>query len=131
MKKTRGLYRYKGYFAFSIAAAVAQGPGILDHARVHKHSVLHPATWLSQGRWMDEPETVAPISECASAGIGRNDTPADDRPIDWEADRELKRRLGFPAPEAEPAIEHEIANPSEVGYYGKEPEPTTTKARSA
>lgn len=55
-----------------IAAAREQGPGIVQHAQVHGHSVLHPATWLNAGRWEDDvlaltldltpqfrPETVA------------------------------------------------------------------------
>jgi hypothetical protein len=38
-----------------IAAAKDQGPGIVQHAHQHDHSVLHPATWINQERWVDEP----------------------------------------------------------------------------
>lgn len=41
-----------------IAAAIEQGPGLLEHARTNGHSVLHPATWLNAGRWEDEPDSL-------------------------------------------------------------------------
>ena len=39
-------------------AAGKQGKAILAHAKEHSHSVLHPATWLNQGRYEDEPPKV-------------------------------------------------------------------------
>ncbi len=39
-----------------IAAAQAQGPGLIRHAADNGHSILHPATWLNAERWTDEPE---------------------------------------------------------------------------
>jgi hypothetical protein len=38
-----------------IAAAKEQGRSILEHAARHEHSVLHPSTWLNEGRYLDEP----------------------------------------------------------------------------
>lgn len=43
-----------------IAASKLQGPSILAHAEQHNHSILHPATWLNQGRYDDEPTLAAP-----------------------------------------------------------------------
>ena len=37
------------------AAVLEQGRSIMEHAAQHKHSILHPSTWLNQGRYMDEP----------------------------------------------------------------------------
>jgi uncharacterized protein YdaU (DUF1376 family) len=38
-----------------IAAAIKQGPSLLEHATRYKHSILLPRTWLDQGRYLDEP----------------------------------------------------------------------------
>jgi len=47
--------RTRGQAEELIAAAKAQGPGIVEHAHTHNHSVLHPATWINQQRWKDDP----------------------------------------------------------------------------
>ena len=49
-----------------IVAARRQGPGILERGRRPGSSVLHPATWLNQGRYLDEePRDQAMGSEYA------------------------------------------------------------------
>jgi hypothetical protein len=37
-----------------VTAAVRQGPGILERGRRPGSTVLHPSTWLNQGRYRDE-----------------------------------------------------------------------------
>lgn len=39
-----------------IRAAIAQGPGILQRGHRPGCTTLHPATWLNQERWEDQPE---------------------------------------------------------------------------
>lgn len=41
-----------------IASARKQYPLLLEHANRHQHSVLHPATWLNQERYLDDPEAI-------------------------------------------------------------------------
>jgi len=41
-----------------IAAARSQGPDLVASAKRNGHSVLHPATWLNQERYDDEPATA-------------------------------------------------------------------------
>ena len=38
-----------------ISEAKKQGPSLLKAARVQNRSALHPATWLNQERYLDEP----------------------------------------------------------------------------
>jgi hypothetical protein len=45
-----------------IAASKRQGPGILERGRRPGNSVLHPATWLNQGRYKDESPASKPPS---------------------------------------------------------------------
>ncbi len=51
----------------AIRAAHEQGRLILEQASVRGHSPVHPATWISQGRYLDEPqlfpEVMAPKSK--------------------------------------------------------------------
>jgi hypothetical protein len=51
-----------------IEAARKQGPEILQHAATNGHSVLHPATWLNQERWKDEP---GPPQMSLGVAVGR------------------------------------------------------------
>lgn len=44
-----------------IAAAREQGPRLLAEAAKGDRTPLHPATWLSQGRWADEEPEAKPI----------------------------------------------------------------------
>ena len=44
-----------------IAAAQQQSAAILAHAATNGHSVLNPATWLNQKRWLDDPEAGLPL----------------------------------------------------------------------
>lgn len=46
-----------------IAAAKAQGPEIVAHSERHDHSILHPSTWLNQGRYDDEGVVVQPKTD--------------------------------------------------------------------
>lgn len=46
-----------------IEAAKVQGPELVAHAEKHDHSVLHPSTWLNQGRYDDEGVVVEAKSE--------------------------------------------------------------------
>lgn len=51
-----------------IAAARAQGPGILERARRGGITPIHPATWLHQGRYDDEP-LLLPIATSTPAEV--------------------------------------------------------------
>lgn len=46
-----------------IAAARVQGPGLIEHARRYQHSLLHPKTWLNNGRYLDEVTALSMAGE--------------------------------------------------------------------
>lgn len=52
-----------------IAAAKEQGRSILEHAAQYKHSPLHPSTWLNEGRYEDEPQTLALVESDADRRV--------------------------------------------------------------
>lgn len=41
-----------------IVACREQGRSIVEHATAFNHSVLHPSTWLNEGRYLDEPQLI-------------------------------------------------------------------------
>lgn len=53
----------------AITAAKAQGPSLLRSAQVNGHSVLHPSTWLHDGRYEDEPVGYTPPRISSAPGL--------------------------------------------------------------
>jgi hypothetical protein len=52
-----------------IAAARRQGPGIVQHAMVNGHSVLHPATWINQERYRDDPGAEELMAKAGAVAV--------------------------------------------------------------
>jgi len=61
--------RYEAQKAYARARAVASAEAILDGVERYKQlkpsyaDWAYPATWLNQGRWMDEADTLAAVRE--------------------------------------------------------------------